>query len=63
ELNMIVVYGFGETPMMLISNIKSSDKRLPVVVTKVYLMRWRIKEYYRFKKQQFGFEDFRVQSL
>jgi hypothetical protein len=63
ELNMIVVYGFGETPMMLISNIKSSDKRLPVVVTKVYLMRWRIEEYYRFKKQQFGFEDFRVQSL
>ena len=26
-------------------------------------MRWRIEEYYRFKKQQFGFEDFRVQSL
>lgn len=26
-------------------------------------MRWRIEEYYRFKKQQFGFEDFRVQNL
>ena len=26
-------------------------------------MRWRIEEYYRFKKQQFGFEDFRVRSL
>ncbi len=63
ELNMIVVHGFGETPMMLISNIKSSDKRLPVVITKVYLMRWRIEEYYRFKKQRFGFEDFLVQSL
>jgi hypothetical protein len=57
---MIVVHGFGETPVMLISNIKFSDKRLPVVITKVYLMRWRIEEYYRFKKQQFGFEDFRV---
>ena len=37
--------------------------RFPVIITKVYLMRWRIEEYYRFKKQQFGFEDFRVQSL
>lgn len=63
ELTLVVVYGFGEIPMMLISNLKSTDDRLPKVVTKVYLMRWRIEEYYRFKKQQFGFEDFRVQSL
>ncbi|HHX22449.1 MAG TPA: transposase, partial [Thermoanaerobacterales bacterium] len=42
---------------------KSKDSRLPIVITKVYLMRWRIEEYYRFKKQQFGLEDFRVQSL
>ncbi len=26
-------------------------------------MRWRIEEFYRFKKQQFGFEDFRVRSM
>ena len=63
ELTLVVVHGFGETPMMLISNLKSTDKRLSVIITKVYLMRWRIEEYYRFKKQQFGFEDFRVQSL
>lgn len=63
ELTLVVVYGFGENPMMLISSLKSSDDRLPQAVTKVYLMRWRIEEYYRFKKQQFGFEDFRVQSL
>lgn len=63
ELTLIVIHGFGEIPMMLISNLKTEDKRLPKVVTKVYLMRWRIEEYYRFKKQQFGFEDFRVQSL
>lgn len=63
ELTMVVVHGFGKKPMMLLSNLKSSDSRLPVIITKVYLMRWRIEEYYRFKKQQFGFEDFRVQSL
>lgn len=63
ELALVVVYGFGEIPMMLISSLKSSDDRLPRAVTKIYLMRWRIEEYYRFKKQQFRFEDFRVQSL
>ena len=26
-------------------------------------MRWRIEEFYGFKKQQFDFEDFRVRSL
>ena len=63
ELTLVVVHGLGKIPMMLISNLKSTDKRLSVIITKVYLMRWRIEEYYRFKKQQFGFEDFRVQSL
>jgi hypothetical protein len=63
ELTLVVIHGFDEIPMMLISSLKTSDDRLPRVITKVYLMRWRIEEYYRFKKQQFGFEDFRVQSL
>ena len=26
-------------------------------------MRWRIEEYFRFKKQQYAWEDFRVRSL
>ena len=26
-------------------------------------MRWKIEEYYRFKKQQFNLEDMRVRSL
>ncbi len=63
QLNLVVVYGFGTTPMMLLSNLNSEDSRLAVTITKVYLMRWRIEEYYRFMKQQFKFEDFRVRSL
>lgn len=63
DLNLVVCYGIGEIPMMLITNLKSDDKRLAVAVTKVYLMRWRIEEYFRFKKQQFDFEDLRVRSL
>jgi hypothetical protein len=62
-LNLVVVYGFGKEPMLLVSNMDYHDNRLALAITKVYLMRWRIEEYYRFKKQQFGFEDFRVRSL
>lgn len=60
DLNLVVCYGFGNVPMMLITKLKSDDKRLSVAVVKVYLMRWKIAEYYRFKKQQFNLEDMRV---
>jgi len=63
ELNLVVVYGLSQEPMLLLSNMESRDNRLVLAITKVYLMRWRIEEYYRFKKQQFEFEDFRVRSL
>lgn len=63
KLNLIVVYGFGKTPMLLITNLNSDDKRLSTVVTKVYLMRWRIEEHFRFRKNQYGLEGFRVRSL
>ena len=62
-LNLVVVYGFGETPMMLITNLDSDDKRICVTVCKVYLMRWRIEEYFKFKKQCFDYENLRVRSL
>jgi hypothetical protein len=48
---------------MLITNLKSDDDRFAVTIAKVYLMRWRIEEFYGFKKQQFDFEDFRVRPL
>ncbi len=63
QFNLVVVYGFGKEPMILLSNVMSDDRRLPVAIVKIYLMRWRIEEYFRFKKQQYGFEDFRVRSL
>ena len=63
KLNLVICNGIGKTPLMLITNVKSDDNRLAVAITKVYLMRWRIEEFYGFKKQQFDFEDFRVRSL
>ena len=62
-----MVYGFGKNPMLLVTNLEiqetSQKKKLCIIVTKVYLMRWRIEEYFRFKNQQFNFEDLRVMSL
>lgn len=64
ELVLVAVYGFGSEPMLLLSNLRMQEKkRLYHIVTKVYLMRWRIEEYFRFKKQQFELEDLRVMSL
>ncbi|HBG91227.1 MAG TPA: transposase [Lactobacillus acetotolerans] len=64
ELTLIVVYGFGKIPMMLLTNLNSPEKKkISLIVTKVYLMRWRIEEYFKFKKQQFDFENIRVWSL
>ena len=63
KLNLVICRGIGSDPLMLITNLKSDDPSLALTVTKVYLMRWRIEEFYGFKKQQFDFEDFRVRSL
>ena len=64
ELVLTVVYGFGKEPMLLLSNLKMQEKkRLCHTIAKVYLLRWRIEEYFRFKKQQFELEDLRVMSL
>lgn len=51
-------------PMLLLTNLEITEKKkLCLTAAKVYLMRWRIEEYFRFKKQQFGLEDLRVMSL
>ena len=64
NLILVVVYGFGVQPMLLLTNLDVSEKKkLCMIATKVYLMRWRIEEYFKFKKQQFELEDLRVISL
>jgi len=62
-LNLVVCNGIGKEPLMLLTNLEIIDKRFCVTITKVYLMRWRIEEYYKFKKQGFGFEKFLVRTL
>ena len=49
--------------MVLITNkkINSNDDLKQAVLD--YISRWKIEEHYRFKKVQFGLENFRVKSL
>ncbi len=54
---------FSNTPMMLLTNMKPENDEFTKIVNKVYIRRWKIEEYFRFKKQQFGFEKELVRTL
>lgn len=62
-INLILVYGLGETPMMLASNIAIKNKEDLIKTVRCYINRWRIEEYFKFKKQEYNFENFRVRTL
>lgn len=62
-INLILVYGLGETPMMLASNIPIKCKEDLIKTVRCYIDRWKIEEYFKFKKQEYHFENFRVRTL
>jgi len=62
-ITLVLVYGLGEKPMMLVTNRQMKGKEDVVQLVRHYMSRWRIEEYFRFKKQHFDFENFRVRSL
>jgi len=63
KLNLVVCREFGEKPLALYTNLSESLDSIAVRVVKAYLMRWRIEEFYAFKKQSLQFEKFRVRNL
>jgi len=62
-LRLVMVYGLSEMPMMLATNRPILGKKDAIDICRTYLSRWRIEEYFRFKKQYFGFENFRIRTL
>ena len=62
-LYLVAVFGFGKDPMYLITNCRGKEESFCKAIVKMYLLRWRIEDHFRFKKQQYHFEDFRVRSL
>jgi len=62
-INLVLVYGLGKTPMMIATNISIKSKNDLIKIVRCYLDRWRIEEYFKFKKQEYNFENFRVRTL
>jgi hypothetical protein len=61
ELYLVVVRGFGEAPLMLLTNLPlRRNRRVLWSVVEGYLTRWRIEEAIRFTKQSYNLEDIRV---
>ena len=58
-LTLVVVKGFGERPMLLLTDVEVKALR---EVLEVYLTRWKIEESYRFLKSSYHLEDVRVRS-
>lgn len=62
-IDIIFIYGLSDTPMMLASNIPIKSKEDVIKIARCYMNRWRIEEYFKFKKQEYNFENFRVRTL
>lgn len=62
-IRLVLVYGLGQQPMMLATNKLIENKENLKNIVYSYMSRWRVEEYFRFKKQSFKFENFRVRSL
>lgn len=62
-LYLIVCFGYAKEPMLLLSNLPLKEEKVCTSLAKVYLKRWKIEEYFRFKKQQFQLENLRVRSF
>jgi hypothetical protein len=61
DLYLVVVKGFGEKPLMLLTNVKITGSRKDLWrMVESYLMRWRIEETIRFIKQSYELEDIRL---
>jgi len=62
-LGLVVVRGFGEKPMMLLTNLPlKKNRKLLLKIVKSYITRWVIEETIRFVKQSYKVEDIRVQT-
>jgi hypothetical protein len=63
KLTMVIVYGYGKEPMVLLTNKRIQKKDEVISVLKAYITRWRIEEMFRVQKQEFDLENIRVRNL
>jgi len=56
KVSLVVIKGFGDEPMLLITNVDKSCQEL----LEIYLTRWKCEESFRFLKHEYHLEDVRV---
>ena len=60
ELTLVVVKGFGQEPLMILTNLAVRRSRKSIWhVVQSYITRWRIEDVIRFVKQSYRLEDIR----
>ncbi len=60
-LRLIVVTGFGEKPMLLLTSVAGTDSRQSLwQIVEGYMTRWRVEDAIRFIKQSYRLEDIRL---
>lgn len=61
---LVVVRGFGEKPILLLTNVAPSSTRGDYAkwIAEIYVTRWRCEEVFRYIKQSYRLEDVRVRS-
>lgn len=60
-LSLLVVKGFGEKPLMLLTSLPlRRNRRVLKYVLQAYIKRWSIEETIRYLKQSYDFENIRV---
>jgi len=59
-VTMVVIKGYGELPLMLITNLEVTHFTDALNILEIYLTRWKCEESWRFIKQSYKLEDIRV---
>jgi hypothetical protein len=60
-MRLVVVKGFGEKPMLLLTSVTGTDSRQSLwQIVEGYLTRWRIEDAIRYIKQSYHLEDIRL---
>lgn len=62
EISLVIVYGLGEEPMMLLTNLEVKDKESAEHIARLYFLRWRIEEYFKAKKN-YNWENSLVRTI
>ena len=65
DLSLVIIYRKDEEsdPMYLLTDLPIKTKEDVIKIARTYMMRWKIEEYFKTKKQNYDFENFRVRGL